>query len=80
MCVCVCVCVPVYMCGSLCVCPVCACVLVCVHACPWACVCPCVFMTLRVHMCASPKCLPGWGGAGLEPECVTSSARVRQGC
>ena len=59
MCVCV--------CGSLCMCSrVCACVSLCI------CVCPCVFMTLHVHMCASLKCLHGWGGAGLEPECVTS--------
>ena len=79
-------CVSLWMCVgpcvyvSLCVCPVCACVPVCVHACPCACVCPCVLMTLRVHMCASPKRLHGWGGAGLEPECVTSPACVRQGC
>lgn len=75
VCVRVCVCVPVLMRGSLCVCSrVCACVSLCI------CVCPCVFMTLHVHMCASPKCLHGWGGAGLEPECVTSPVRARRGC
>lgn len=73
LCVCVGPCVYVFLCVCVCSC-VCACVSLCI------CVCPCVFMTLRVHMRASPKCLHGWGGAGLEPECVTSLARVRRGC
>lgn len=71
-----CVCVPVCM-WAYCVCvPVCVRVFLCVRMCVpvhvWV---LCVHDPLRVHM--PPKCLHGWGGgAGLEPECVTSPAGV----
>ena len=72
LCVCVGPCVYVFLCVCVCSC-VCACVSLCI------CVCPCVFMTLRVHMRASPKCLHGWGGAGLglteEEEQVSSGKK-----